>query len=180
MQNREEFFTPGFYLPLIFNGVRIVFIFLFAYLATILAQRLFRGLRNYAVKVMVKTREGSAVDIEKQAQTVSDVARKALVSVIWVVAVIMILQEMNFDVRPLLAGAGVIGVAVGFGAQSLVKDILAGFFMLLENQIRINDVVVINDTGGLVEEMNLRTIILRGDDGAVHIFKMEISLSWRT
>ncbi len=97
-------------------------------------------------------------------------ARKALVSVIWVVAAIMILQELNFDVRPLLAGAGVVGLAIGFGAQNLVKDVFAGFFMLLDNQIRINDVVVINGQGGLVEEVNLRTTILRGEDGAVHLF----------
>jgi small conductance mechanosensitive channel len=90
--------------------------------------------------------------------------------VIWVVAAIMILQELNFDVRPLLAGAGVVGLAIGFGAQNLVKDVFAGFFMLLDNQIRINDVVVINGQGGLVEEVNLRTTILRGEDGAVHLF----------
>jgi small conductance mechanosensitive channel len=90
--------------------------------------------------------------------------------VIWVVAAIMILQEMNFDVRPLLAGAGVVGIAVGFGAQNLVKDVLAGFFLLLDNQIRINDVVVINGQSGLVEEVNLRTTLLRAEDGAVHLF----------
>lgn len=166
----EEFFSPAFYRPLVFNAVRILFILLFAYLATALARRAFHGLRSYVVKVMLRTQGGSEFEIEKRAQTVGDVARKALVTVVWVVAVIMILQEMNFDVRPLLAGAGVIGVAVGFGAQSLVKDVLAGFFLLLDNQVRMNDVVVINGQGGLVEEVNLRTTILRSEDGAVHLF----------
>jgi small conductance mechanosensitive channel len=82
----------------------------------------------------------------------------------------MILKEMNFDVRPLLAGAGIAGVALGFGAQSIVKDVLAGLSMMLDNQVRVNDIAVINGKGGLVEEINLRTTVLRGEDGAVHIF----------
>jgi small conductance mechanosensitive channel len=77
---------------------------------------------------------------------------------------------MNFDVRPLLAGAGVVGVAFGFGAQSVVKDVISGLFLLMENQMRINDVVTINGKSGLVEEINLRTTVLRGEDGVVHIF----------
>ena len=89
---------------------------------------------------------------------------------IWAVALLMVLKEMNFDVRPLLAGAGVAGVAVGFGAQSIIKDVLGGLFLMMENQIRINDVAVINGKGGLVEEINLRTTVLRAEDGAVHIF----------
>jgi small-conductance mechanosensitive channel len=170
MPPREEFFSPAFYRPLVFNAVRIVLIFLFAYIASALARRVFRGLRTYMVKVMLKTQGGTEFEIEKRARTVGDVARKALVAVIWVVAGIMILQEMNFDVRPLLAGAGVVGLAVGFGAQNLVKDVFAGFFLLLDNQIRIGDVVVINGQGGVVEEVNLRTTILRSEDGAVHMF----------
>jgi len=166
----EEFFSPAFYRPLVFNAIRIVFIFFFAYIASALARRVFHGLRTYMVKVMLKTQGGTEFEIEKRARTVGDVARKALVTVIWVVAGIMILQEMNFDVRPLLAGAGVVGLAVGFGAQNLVKDVFAGFFLLLDNQIRIGDVVVINGQGGLVEEVNLRTTILRSEDGAVHTF----------
>lgn len=170
MPSREDFFSPTFYRPLIFNSVRIVFIILFAYLATTLAGRAFQAIRSYAVKVMLRTQGGTEFEIEKRAETVGNVARNTIVTVIWVVAAIMVLQEMNFDVRPLLAGAGVVGLAVGFGAQNLVKDVLAGFFLLLDNQIRINDVVVINGQGGLVEEVNLRTTILRSEDGAVHLF----------
>lgn len=95
---------------------------------------------------------------------------KALFVLIWIIAVLMILKEMNFDVRPLLAGAGVAGVAIGFGAQNIIKDVLGGMFMMMENQIRVNDIAVINGKTGLVEEINLRTTVLRGEDGAVHIF----------
>ena len=68
------------------------------------------------------------------------------------------------------AGAGVVGVALGFGAQNLIKDVLSGLFMLMEDQLRVNDVAVINGKSGLVEELNLRTTTLRAEDGAVHIF----------
>ena len=89
---------------------------------------------------------------------------------LWAIALIMILKELNFEVWPLVTGAGVIGVAIGLGAQSVIKDILGGLLLLIENQIRIGDVAVINGKGGLVEELNLRTTVLRGEDGAVHIF----------
>jgi small conductance mechanosensitive channel len=82
----------------------------------------------------------------------------------------MALREIGFDITPILAGAGVIGLAVGFGAQNLVRDVISGFFILIENQIRVNDVAVINGTGGLVEEINLRTTVLRSQDGVVHVF----------
>lgn len=170
MPTREEFFTLAFYRLIVFNSLRIGCIVLLAWIATLLAGRAIRGIRKYAVRVMLRAEGGTEFEIQKRADTVSDVVRKTLVGFIWVIAAIMILKELNFDVRPLLAGAGIVGVAVGFGAQSLVKDVLGGFFLLLENQIRVNDVAVINGTGGLVEEINLRTTVLRSEDGAVHVF----------
>jgi small conductance mechanosensitive channel len=132
--------------------------------------RLLRGLRNYIVKMMLKAGSGNQSEIEKRVQTVSGLARKASFFLVWTVALIMILKELNFEIWPLVTGAGVIGVAVGFGAQSVIKDILSGLFLLMENQIRVNDVAVINGKSGLVEEINLRTTVLRAEDGAVHIF----------
>jgi small conductance mechanosensitive channel len=82
----------------------------------------------------------------------------------------MTVSEFGVNVAPLLAGAGVAGLAVGFGAQNLVRDVISGLFILLENQIRVNDVAIINGTGGLVEEINLRTTVLRSLDGIVHVF----------
>lgn len=167
---RRQLLNFEFYEPLLFNAVRIAVILLFAYISTVAVTRLVRGLRNYVVKVMLRADGGSTFEVENRADTISNLCRKAMFVLIWTIAALMILKEMNFDVRPLLAGAGVVGVAVGFGAQNIIKDVLSGVFLMMENQIRLNDVAVINGKGGLVEAINLRTTVLRGEDGAVHIF----------
>ena len=89
---------------------------------------------------------------------------------IWSIVVIVVLTEVGVDIAPILAGAGIAGLAVGFGAQNLVRDVISGFFIVLENQIRVGDVAVINGTGGLVEQISFRTITLRDLGGVVHVF----------
>jgi len=167
---RSQLLNFDFYLPMIFNAIRIGFILLFAYVCSFVVGRAVRGLRNYTVKMMLRSGGGNEYELEKRADTIGGLAKKAMFILIWTIAGLMILKEMNFDVRPLLAGAGVAGVAIGFGAQNIIKDVLGGLFLMMENQIRVNDVAVINGKGGLVEEINLRTTVLRGEDGAVHIF----------
>jgi moderate conductance mechanosensitive channel len=169
MPTRTQLLNPDYFAPVLSNAVRIVLILVFAYVATRAVARMLVGLRNYCVKMMLKS-GGTEYELEKRAETIQNLSRNAFFMVIWMIALLMILNEMNFDVRPLLAGAGVAGVAVGFGAQNIIKDVLGGVFLMMENQIRVNDVVVINGKTGLVEEMNLRTTVLRGEDGAVHIF----------
>lgn len=170
MSRGSEMLHLDYYLPLAFNLARILLILVFAFLCTRGMERLSHGLRNYIVKMMLKAGGGSAYEIEKRVQTVSGVTRRAMFVLVWVIALIMILKELNFEIWPLVTGAGVIGVAIGFGAQSVIKDVLGGLFLLMENQIRINDVAVVNGKAGLVEEINLRTTVLRGEDGAVHVF----------
>jgi small-conductance mechanosensitive channel len=116
---------------------------------------------------------GSGLDVierTKRAQTLSRLMQKALTIVVGVIAVLMILRQLDIDITAALTGAGIAGLAVGFGAQTLVRDIISGFFLILEDQVRVGDVAVVNGQGGLVEEVNLRTIVLRDEEGAVHVF----------
>jgi small conductance mechanosensitive channel len=104
----------------------------------------------------------------KRAETLGRVFRYIVAVIILVLATTLILSELGIAVAPILGAAGVIGLAVGFGAQSLVKDYFAGFFILLENQMRQGDVVDIAGKAGLVEEITLRYVRLRDYDGNVH------------
>lgn len=126
-------------------------------------------LRRYAIRIMDRRGEGDTLELQKRARTITLVLRKAINAVIWAVALIMALDELSVQVKPVLAGLGIAGVAVGLGAQTLIKDWLGGLFLLLEDQIRIGDMVVINKISGRVEEINLRTTILRAENGAVHV-----------
>lgn len=112
-----------------------------------------------------KERDG---EFQKRVDTLSSVVRYVLVIAIVLVAAVMVMGEMGIKIGPILAAAGIVGLAVGFGAQSLVQDVISGFFILLEDQIRVGDVVQIADKGGLVERLNLRMTILRDLSGNVH------------
>jgi small conductance mechanosensitive channel len=111
-----------------------------------------------------------ALERAKRAKTLGSVLNNVTTVLVLAVASLMILNEFGVNISPALTGAGIVGVALGFGAQSLVKDVIGGFFLILENQIRVGDVVAINGTGGLVEAINLRTTVLRDEEGTVHIF----------
>jgi len=110
-----------------------------------------------------------ALERAKRARTLSNVLTNITTIVILLIAALMILREFDVDISPALTGAGIIGVALGFGAQTLVRDLIGGFFLILENQIRVGDVAAINGIGGLVEAINLRTTILRDEEGTVHV-----------
>ena len=111
-----------------------------------------------------------ALERAKRARTLGAVVSKVTTALIIGISTLMILQEVNLDITPVLTGAGIVGLAVGFGAQTLVRDIISGFFLILEDQVRVGDVAAINGTGGLVESLNLRTIVLRDGEGTVHVF----------
>ena len=116
---------------------------------------------------------GTGLDVlerTKRAQTFARLLQRTLSVVVAVMAGLMILRELDIDITPVLTGAGIAGLAIGFGAQTLVRDILSGFFLIFEDQVRVGDVVMVNGQGGLVEEVNLRTMVLRDEEGAVHIF----------
>ncbi|MEE8124532.1 MAG: mechanosensitive ion channel family protein, partial [Nitrospirales bacterium] len=123
--------------------------------------------------VLLTIREGeekTLVANEKRIKTLTGLLRTICLTLVWVIAVVMSLDQIGLDVTPILASAGIVGLAVGFGAQNLVRDIINGFFMILENQVRVGDVAIVNGTGGLVEAISFRTITLRDLAGTVHIF----------
>ncbi len=158
------------YLPYVFGALRVPAILFGAYVVTRVLRIVIRRLRKAIVARMELHHLGPEVELEKRAETIGSILQKGAAAVIWTVALMMALKELGFDIAPILAGAGIAGLAVGFGAQNLVRDIISGLFLITENQIRVNDVAVINGTGGLVEEVNLRTTVLRGLDGTVHVF----------
>ena len=102
--------------------------------------------------------------------TLTSVLRTLALVALWSVVSVICLSQLGLDVRPILAGAGIVGLAVGFGAQYLVRDVISGFFLVLEDQVRVGDVAVVNGTGGLVETVTFRTIVLRDLAGTVHVF----------
>ncbi|MBN2481533.1 MAG: mechanosensitive ion channel family protein [Bacteroidales bacterium] len=111
------------------------------------------------------------VEAAKRINTLMGIVRGLIRIVVWTMYIMIVLKKFNIDIGPILASAGIIGLAVGFGAQELVRDFISGFYMLLENHIRTGDVAVINGTGGLVEKIALRTVTLRDFSGVVHVFQ---------
>lgn len=142
--------------------LRVVLIAVAAWIGLAVMRRLLRIFRARITRGMDDPEQ------IKRAETLGDVFRHIIAVIILVVAVTLILSEIGIAVAPILGAAGVVGLAVGFGAQSLVKDYFAGFFILLENQMRQGDVVEIADKSGLIEEITLRYVRLRDYDGNVH------------
>jgi small conductance mechanosensitive channel len=148
--------------PGVLGAMRIALIVTVAWVLSLSAQRLIRGLRIYLSRNLQDAEEA------KRATTLGRVFRYIASVVITLVAGTLVLGELGISVAPILGAAGVVGLAVGFGAQSLVKDYFTGFFLLLENQMRHGDVVQVAGIGGVVEDMTLRYVQLRDYDGNVH------------
>jgi moderate conductance mechanosensitive channel len=106
---------------------------------------------------------------EQRTRTLLSLLRSIGLVVIAVITVFMVLAALGVNVGPLLAGAGVIGLAISFGAQSLVKDVISGLFILFENQFGVGDIVRVEGVGGVVERMTLRVVVLRDVHGVVHV-----------
>lgn len=149
------------------SGLRLAIIGLLGYL---LMRTVAAGARRLEDEMSQDAGAVDAVERFKRARTLSRLVQNVLTVAVVAVATLMVLQELRVDIMPVLTGAGIVGLAVGFGAQTLVKDLISGFFLILENQVRVGDVATINGTGGLVEAINLRTIVLRDLEGVVHVF----------
>jgi small conductance mechanosensitive channel len=138
-----------------------------------LAYALVRAVTLLVARFEYEVNRGTTLDAlerAKRARTLGSLIRNVSSALIVGIGTLMILRELGVDIAPVLAGAGVVGLAVGFGAQTLVRDIISGFFLILEDQVRVGDVAAINGQAGLVEAINLRTIVLRDSEGTVHVF----------
>jgi small conductance mechanosensitive channel len=124
------------------------------------------AVRRRTPAALLETGETS-LRAEQRIDALSSVLRSVVTFVIWLVAALMCLGEVGIDLAPLLAGAGVLGVAIGFGSQSLVRDFLSGMFILIEDQFGVGDIVDLGEASGTVEAVSLRTTRLRAVDGTV-------------
>ncbi len=154
----------------VFKLPRILLIVVLFFLSRWLVRKILRRATNTIKKQIVKGK-GNSVENEKRADTLSGLTRSVIMVSLWGIFSLILLKELGVDIAPILAGAGILGLAVGFGAQELVRDSISGFFIILEDRIRTGDVVAINGTGGLVESISLRAITLRDLSGVVHTFQ---------
>ena len=148
---------------LLTSGLRIAFIFVVGLIAS-------RWLRVLSAR-LEKLIAGAAPteDEAQRARTLTRVSRSTALVTIAITAGLMIMRELGLDIAPLIAGASVIGVAVGLGAQSLISDVIGGFFILLEDQFAVGDSIQVGNIAGGVEKMTLRATFLRDLEGTLHV-----------
>ncbi len=159
----SEIFAQPWFEPLARSAVLIAFIILLAMIAWEVAEARIEAFMH------AEDAKGDPVQRSQRIRTLLPLFRNTFRVVLWAIVAMVILSQIGMNIGPLLAGAGIIGIAVGFGAQSLVKDIITGLFILMEDQLSVGDVVVIAGTGGIVEGMSLRTLRLRDLAGNVHL-----------
>ncbi|HHS50924.1 MAG TPA: mechanosensitive ion channel family protein [candidate division Zixibacteria bacterium] len=150
---------------LITSGLRIV-------LYIIGAMILVRVVRRIGKAIIARYQDDDPTtknEQERRAETLVSVLKITTKIAVWTIVLFMVLREIGANITPLLTGAGIVGLAVGFGAQNIVRDFFSGFLILLENQYRVGDVIQIADRAGLVESINLRTTSIRNLEGVLHI-----------
>ncbi|MBU1159977.1 mechanosensitive ion channel family protein [Patescibacteria group bacterium] len=150
---------------IIIHGFKILGILVVAYIFSKIGSALVEKL----IRRIVPPDHFLSKDAEKKREdTLIRIFNSTLKIIVWISVAMMILSEIGVDIGPLLAAAGVLGLALGFGAQYLIKDVISGLFIILENQYRVGDVVCLDGTCGLVEDITLRMTVLRDLDGVVH------------
>lgn len=172
----NELNSPAFWESIISSfiswSINVVPTLILVLILYLLAKRTLRFTTNkIQVRLKAKYEKKAKLEEGKRVNTLIGIVKGILNIALVAIFVLIFLEELGIEIAPLLAGAGIIGLAVGFGAQELVRDFISGFFMLLENQLRVGDIVKINDTRGVVEGIELRTITLRDVSGTVHIFQ---------
>jgi len=146
------------------SGIKVLGILI----ALIILSQMSRWIVKWLERLVPEKDSLQATEAKKRAQTLGNILRHALLIVIFFIAILMILGELGIQLGPLLATAGIGALAIGFGAQGLVKDVISGFFIILENQYRIGDAIEVAGVSGLVESVSLRKTVLRDLEGRVH------------
>lgn len=147
------------------SGVKILAILVIAFLI----KRFGKLIIERIIRKLVPPEQFLSEEAEKKREdTLIRVFSGTVGVLVWIIAAMMILSEFGIDIAPVMAAAGVVGLALGFGGQYLIRDVIAGLFIIIENQYRVGDVVEFDDTSGTVEDITLRTTILRDLDGVVH------------
>jgi small conductance mechanosensitive channel len=146
------------------SGLRLLVIAV----GSILAVRLLRAVADRIPRLIATDGEPTFTEREKRARTVASLLRTLGATLVLIIAVMMAVREIGLDITPLIAGAGLAGLAIGLGAQSLIKDVIAGFFILMEDQFHVGDVIQAGGVSGQVERMTLRMTVVRDLKGAVH------------
>lgn len=148
------------------HGIRVLAIVIIALVLRYLLRRFVPLLIERSISRQMKKRPKG--EMKKRTDTLSSVFVNTGTIIIVIFAIFTMLPEFGVNIAAMLAGLGIVGIAIGFGAQSLIKDLLAGIFILLEDQYRVGDVVNVAGIGGLVEEIGLRRTVLRDLDGIIH------------
>lgn len=152
---------------LVDKPLRIIVTLVMAWLVSWVLRRVVARFMRRVVPPVLSGSEAQHARAEGRAETLGTVIGGVLTAIVWFIAVISILEEFSINLGPLLAGAGVLGVALGFGAQNVVRDTLAGTFMILEDQLGVGDVVDLGEARGTVEKVTLRCTRLRDVNGTV-------------
>lgn len=149
------------------NFLAIVFIALLAVLVARVGALLIKGFIRQTVTYRAHG-DKTEKDVKKRQDTLISICVATFKVIVWATAVSEIVRRFGIDPAPLLAGAGLVGFAVAFGAQSLIKDFVSGIFIILENQYRVGDTATLNNATGTIEKITIRTTVLRDEEGAVH------------
>jgi small-conductance mechanosensitive channel len=149
--------------------IRIAIVVAVAYFVTKLLRSGLNRMEALLIRATQRT-ETTPGAAAKRIRTLMSVLWTISSGLLWFIVVLVAFSQVGLNIGPILAGAGVVGLAVGFGAQHLVRDLVTGFFILLENQIRVGDIAIINGNTGTVEAITFRTVVLRDQTGVVHVF----------
>ena len=172
-------FTRGFWKDLIHKALMwmilelpMILVIIVVFIILLRSQEyLIRKVRKIAIDRATRDKTVDTHEATKRIDTLAGIVHGVGKILLWTIFLLILLSKININIGPILASAGIVGLAVGFGAQELVRDFISGFFILLEDQLRTGDYAIINGTTGLVERIELRTITLRDLSGVVHIFQ---------